>query len=122
MIAVDEDLLISAILYIEENINCRVINISSGIKLCERLIEFRNICNRISDKGIFIVSAFDNDGAMSYPAAFDSVIGVENEKVIEDGMPEGNDGYIFQDGKEVYKFATSTLPMAAQKAAEKAIS
>ncbi|MBQ8884371.1 MAG: ketoacyl-ACP synthase III [Oscillospiraceae bacterium] len=43
----------------------------------------------------------------------------ENEKVIEDGMPEGNDGYIFQDGKEVYKFATKILPHAVNEACKK---
>ena len=36
-----------------------------------------NICKRLYDKGVILVSAFDNEGAISYPAAFDCVIGVD---------------------------------------------
>lgn len=34
----------------------------------------------------------------------------------EDKMPDGNSHYLFQNGKEVYKFATKTLPLAVENA------
>ena len=35
-----------------------------------------NVCDKINKKGIVIVAAFDNDGSVSFPAAFDNVVGV----------------------------------------------
>lgn len=35
-----------------------------------------NICKKLTDKGVILVSAFDNSGTISYPAAFENVIGV----------------------------------------------
>ena len=35
------------------------------------------VCKKITEKGILIISAFDNDGAISFPAACDSVVGVD---------------------------------------------
>lgn len=73
---IEEDFLINVLKYIEKNINCRVINLSLGITLCENYNLLYQACKNITDKGTIIVSAFDNDGAFSYPAAFDCVIGV----------------------------------------------
>ncbi len=36
----------------------------------------------------------------------------------DDKMPESNSYYLYQNGKEVYKFATKTLPLAVEKACE----
>lgn len=38
---------------------------------------------------------------------------------VDDGFPESNSHYLYQDGREVYKFATKALPNALTKAAEK---
>lgn len=38
---------------------------------------------------------------------------------VDDGFPESNSHYLYQDGREVYKFATKALPNAITKAAEK---
>ncbi len=38
---------------------------------------------------------------------------------VDDGFPESNLHYLYQDGREVYKFATKALPNALAKAAEK---
>lgn len=43
-----------------------------------------------------------------------------NEEDFDMDMPVTKDHYFVQDGKEVYKFATKTMPMAIQKACEKA--
>lgn len=86
MIKVDEDmnefdssLLVAALNFVRNNINCKIINISLGVKVCENIMELYDICSEIRDSGIIIVSAFDNDGCHSYPAAFDCVIGVDSK-------------------------------------------
>ncbi len=43
----------------------------------------------------------------------------KDDEKFNDGTPETNKHYLFQDGKEVYKFATKILPLAALKALEK---
>lgn len=43
-----------------------------------------------------------------------------NKEEFDMGMPETKQHYFTQDGKEVYKFATKALPMAVEKACEKA--
>ena len=73
-------LLVTALQYVNENIKCKVINISMGIKMCANVQELYSICKKISDRGTFIISAFDNVGAISYPAAFDCVIGVDSSE------------------------------------------
>ena len=86
MIKVDEDmdafdssLLIDALNYARNNIKCKIINISLGVKVCKDIMKLYDICSEIRNEGIVIVSAFDNDGCHSYPAAFNCVIGVDNK-------------------------------------------
>ena len=62
--------------YIYEKIDVDVINLSLGLSICENLQELYEICDKLCSKGIILVSAFDNAGSISYPAAFDNVIGV----------------------------------------------
>lgn len=76
----DASMLIEALNYVKNNIQCKIINISMGMKMCECLSELYNICFEISNRGILIISAFDNEGCISYPAAFDCVIGVDSKK------------------------------------------
>lgn len=56
--------------------------------------------------------------ARSFPPA--NAFMPENPKAYPDGLVEGNGHYLFQDGKEVYKFATKMLPNALNAAAQKA--
>lgn len=67
--------IISALEYIYSNIKCDFIQMSFGVRAFDnRLL---NICHKLyEDKKVIIISAFDNSGAMSYPAAFPFVIGV----------------------------------------------
>ena len=53
-----------------------VINLSLGISSCEDKKRLYDACKRLTDLGVVIVSAFNNDGSISYPAAFDNAIGV----------------------------------------------
>ncbi|MBI5978593.1 DUF1611 domain-containing protein [Clostridium perfringens] len=72
-----EDNLISLLNYIYINIDVDIIHMSIGITLCTRKKDLEDICEKLSNKGVIIVSAFSNDGNISYPAAFKSVIGVD---------------------------------------------
>lgn len=42
-----------------------------------------------------------------------------NHDRFDDKMPDGNSHFLYQNGKEVYKFATKTLPSAVKTACEK---
>lgn len=79
----DDLCLLYALEYIKNNIDCNVINISLGFKFTENYDELYKVCKALSDKGTFIVSAFDNDGCYSYPASFDCVIGVDSHTDIK---------------------------------------
>lgn len=59
------------------NLDIDIINISAGITYIQNYKKMERLCLELVKKGIYIVSAFDNDGAVSYPAAFDEVIGVD---------------------------------------------
>lgn len=72
----DEQVLISALKYVLScNFECSIIHMSLGISYYDE--ELFDVCKKIYDKGNIIVSAFDNSGSISYPAAFDFVVGVE---------------------------------------------
>lgn len=74
---VGENGLVYALTYIFENIQTDIINISAGITYIYDCKELSDICQKLYNKGVIIISAFDNDGAISFPAAFDTVIGVD---------------------------------------------
>lgn len=42
-----------------------------------------------------------------------------NHDKFDDRMPDGNSHFLYQNGKEVYKFATKTLPLVVKSACEK---
>lgn len=73
---INEDILLYALNYIYENIECKYINMSFGIAIPMKRKELYEICQRLKEKGVILVSAFDNMEVISYPAAFDNVIGV----------------------------------------------
>ena len=78
--------------YIENNIDASLINLSLGSTLLDEKERLEAVCNRMVSKGTIIVSAFDNGGAISFPAAFKNVIGVTSGntcKRVED--------YVFYD-------------------------
>lgn len=72
----DETILVNALKYILYNVDCNIINLSLGT-ICPKDNELYNICLKLHEKGVIIVAAFDNNGAISYPAAYDFVIGVD---------------------------------------------
>ena len=54
-----------------------IIHLSCSVVVCDDMDGLFRICRQITDAGTVIVAAFDNEGAVSYPAAFDNVIGVD---------------------------------------------
>ena len=74
---IDEDILLATLYYIEQEVDADIINISAGLTYSYKCNELHEVCTKISERGILIVSAFDNNGAISYPAMFDEVIGVD---------------------------------------------
>lgn len=73
----DEDLLTASLHYIYDHIQCDVINLSLGVTEYESLAGLKEICERLYQRGTVLVSAFDNFGMVSFPAAFEHVIGVD---------------------------------------------
>lgn len=72
----DCDSLVIILQYICDYIDCDMINLSLGVSQIDDPTPLENICKKIVDKGIIIVCAYENAGAMSYPAAFPFTIGV----------------------------------------------
>lgn len=73
-----ETILVDVLNYIYDNFECSLINISMGVVSITNLQPLYDICLKLSSRGTVIVSAYDNLGAVSYPAAFASVIGVDS--------------------------------------------
>jgi len=73
----EEERLLFTLKYILDNCLFDVIHISSGLIQSERYNELYSTCEKIARQGSIIVAAFDNDGSISYPAAFPFVIGVD---------------------------------------------
>ena len=72
----EESDLIWVLRYIRETQHADIVNLSLGLNVCEQYEDLYQACRALTDDGTVILSAFDNLGAISYPAAFDNVIGV----------------------------------------------
>ena len=79
----DDSYLIAALEFVKHNISCKIINVSLGVKSSENIGKLHKICFELSQMGVVIISAFDNEGCYSYPAAFDCVIGVDSRSDIK---------------------------------------
>ena len=75
---VEEEILCACLEDILHNYSVDVINISMGISICNNYKKLEMLCEQLHSMGTIIVSAFDNLGSISYPAAFQNVIGVTN--------------------------------------------
>ena len=73
---INEEVLLYALDYVYNNIKCKFINMSLGISISMKRTEIYDICQHLKEKGIILIAAFDNMEVISYPAAFDNVIGV----------------------------------------------
>ena len=80
---IDGEKLLKALHYVLENIPCDIINISAGITYIDFYDPLNDVINQLLSKNTIVVSAFDNNGVISYPAVMDNVIGVTTESRIK---------------------------------------
>ena len=73
----DEETLFFALEYALENVSCNIVNMSFGVVTLRNHEGMIGLLRRFTERGIVLVSAFDNEGAISYPAAYSEVIGVD---------------------------------------------
>lgn len=79
---VEDEALIRVLQYIEQNVPCDIINLSLGINMCNHKKQLYDLCRKLDQRGSILISAFDNWESLSYPAAFDVVIGVSSGEEI----------------------------------------
>lgn len=84
--AVEYSQLCTVLDFILDRLDVDLINISAGITYLDAYESLRQTCDAIRKKGILLLAAFDNQGAISYPAEIPSVIGVDiTERPLEKG-------------------------------------
>lgn len=67
--------------YINKNIKCNLIQLSCGICECYDINALYLCCKDLFNRGVYIISALDNTGCISYPAAFDIVLGIDFDNI-----------------------------------------
>lgn len=77
---IEQGILIDVLEYIYNNEDVDIINLSLGISVSEDNERLQDVCSKLTEKGVIICSAFDNSGAVSYPACFENVIGVISDQ------------------------------------------
>lgn len=99
-LSADEALLLFALRYVCDCVPCRIVNISCGITSCNYRKELEELCTSLYERGTIVVSAFENTGSISYPAALNRVIGVDN-----DLLCKRHDDVVFVKNSPVNVFA-----------------
>lgn len=98
----DSSILVDILNYIYETRICKIVNLSLGFfNVGAKTTELRVICEKLYSIGIVIVSAYDNQGLMSYPACFDEVIGVDTSKDVK------GDTFIWVEGSPINVICSS---------------
>ncbi len=106
----EPDLMIAALNHIK-TIECNIVLLSLGITglLPDEIKKIKNLCDEINNKGILIVSAFDNYGALSYPACLPNVIGVDGDE----DLIHINDYYVADDDGIIDVYGRSGIQRVA---------
>lgn len=81
-----EDLLLAALDYTINYLNCQIVNISSGISSCKNPNKMETRLKELYDRGIIVVAAYHNVGCMSLPASSKYVIGVDSSSKISNEL------------------------------------
>lgn len=98
----DSSTLVKILNYIYEKRICKIINLSLGFfDVGKKTTELHAICQKLHSVGILIVSAYDNQGLMSYPACFDEVIGVDTSESVK------GDNFIWVEGSPINVICSS---------------
>ncbi len=96
----DALVLTKALEYVYDYVECDIINMSLGCIYDSN--KMHDVCRRLSRKGVVMLAAFDNTGAVSYPAAYKEVLGVDSSvKCVFD------DDYIIVNGTVINCLAKS---------------
>lgn len=80
--SVEAEVLIETLEYILQEGDYDVVNLSNGIIMSDCIKKLEYVCNRLKSAGVLIISAYDNLPLMTYPACFNSVIGVDGKSNI----------------------------------------
>lgn len=73
----EEMQLISALEYIIREVDCDIVHMSLGIVTQSEILHEK--CKQLKSQGKILIAAYDNAGAISYPAAYPEVIGVDSD-------------------------------------------
>ena len=84
--------------YCEEN-NIQIISLSVGTRNVVDGEKLNTILNRLYEKGVIIVAAFNNYNTLTYPAALESVIGVCIDK--KESLPLNSYAYLENDDNNI---------------------
>lgn len=76
----NEDMLVFTLEYVFSNIDFDIVNLSLGVLSVNAKSRLEEVCIKYRESNKIIIAAFDNNGSISYPAAYKSVIGVTSEK------------------------------------------
>lgn len=79
---VNEQVLIDAMCFVRDTLRPDIVNLSLCVRAAQHQAEMYSICKELTENQTVLVAAFDNGGAVSYPAAFDCVVGVTSEPSI----------------------------------------
>lgn len=75
----DQELLLHSLRFVCKHIKCDFVLLSSGTVVLRNIEEFDGITKELyENKECVIVAAFNNEGALSYPAAGEFVIGIDS--------------------------------------------
>lgn len=85
----------NAMEYIISSGDYNIINLSNGVVQIEDDSRLKALCDSAKEKNIFVISAYSNSGIMTYPAVYDSVIGVDTCVTIN----KSSDFYYSETGK-----------------------
>lgn len=83
----DEEKLVYALQKVYNSIECDIVHFSLGIVVPSPSLQI--LCEMLNKKDVMLIGAYDNAGAISYPANYSEVIGVDSDircKNIDDFM------------------------------------
>lgn len=110
---VETEKLIDVLKFISETGNYDIIHLSCSVSNSTCIPELKKICDKISNSGTIIVSSYDNAGSVSYPSAFENVIGVDCNKLCGNGSR-----YIFVENSNVNILGTLSMQRLPTKNGE----
>lgn len=73
----EEEQLLTALEYVINEVKCDIVHMSLGIVTYSAILH--ELCKKLVKQKVILISAYDNAGAISYPAAFPEVIGVDSD-------------------------------------------